>query len=347
MSNLIAPEFANIANKINNNSVPVVFFRGNLFNATVRDAKILKNTKIFYEEKNNIYTTTLSINQRHKDLFLYLLYAEKSDIQPDGSFISYISLYEIAKLMGYKHPKKDGKKIKKLLKDLQMTVIEVRDKITGERGFAFNLINGFWYDGDKYAIKISEDVAKYLIYSTTVYIPKELVYKLISIQEARIKALITYIFSNRPAKYGTGFYTICEKLDITDKYKKSRFKKVIKENAELLSEFGILYQDEKFFLQKEKIGIKFYHALSDKELKTHQQKQIEKVKPQIINAKVEVLITNALGRQEQVSCIICDVKPVDENLTSWQPIAQEVNNPSITYPLRTGTKEELEKKYRT
>jgi hypothetical protein len=108
----------------------------------------------------------------------------------------------------------------------------------------------------------------------------------------------------------------------------------------LLSEFGIILSDDKFTLSKD-IGLKFYHALSESEIEAYEQNQLEKERPQIINAKTEVLITNALGHQEQVPCIICDVRPFNEDKTIWQPIAQEANNPSITYPLKPGTKEEL------
>jgi len=144
MNNLKAPEFALLAEKINQKTIPVIMLRGNLFNPTVRDVKIYKQPKVFLEDKDYIYTTTLNLNQKHKQVFLYLLYsATKSDIKPDGSFDARISLYQLAKTLGYARPRGSNPKIKKMLDELQMTVIKVKSK-TEEKGFTFNLIDRYY-----------------------------------------------------------------------------------------------------------------------------------------------------------------------------------------------------------
>ena len=346
MSVLKAPEFALLAEKVNKKTVPAIMLRGNLFNPTVRDVKICKQPKVFLEDKDYIYTTTLNLNQKHKQVFLYLLYnATKSDIRPDGGFDARISLYHLAKTLGYARPRSSNPKIKKILDELQMTVIKVKSK-TVEKGFTFNLIDRYYFDNLDYVIQIPAEIAQWITYTTTVHIPEELIIKLFSVQDARLNATITYLYSNRISENGLKLDTVCEKLGINKPNRKSEFKRAIKDNTKLLNEFGIILENDSFKLSKN-IGLKFYHALSDKELKTYEQKQIEKAKPQIINAKIEVLMTNALGQQERIDCIICDVKPFNQEMTIWQPIAQEANNPNITYQLTPGTKEELEHKLKT
>jgi hypothetical protein len=345
MNNLKVPEFAILAEKINQKTIPVIFLRGNLFNPTVRDVKIYKQPKVFYEDKDNIFTTTLNLNQKHKEVLLYLLYnATKSDIRADGSFDAKISLYNLAKTLGYKRPRGSNPKVKKLLDELQMTVIKVKSK-TSEKGFTFNLIDRYYFDNLDYVIQIPAEIAQYIAYTTTVHIPEVLVYKLFTVKNARINALITYLYANRISYNGIKLDTVCKKLGIIKANRISEFKADIKDNTELLSEFGIILSDDKFTLSKD-IGLKFYHALSESEIEAYEQKQLEREKPQIINAKTEVLITNTLGQQEQIPCIICDVVYFDRNKKLWQPIAQEANNPEITYPLTPAAKEELEQKFK-
>jgi len=336
------PEFANLTEKINNNCLPVDYFRKNLFNATIKDSYELRRKKIVYDDGITIIKVDRSLNQRHRDLLsIIMIDNELKKVMKDGCIVIRTKLYRLAKKM-YPNSKNAKHRIKELFNDMRKTLIYIKQN---NKEFSHTLLGNYFYDieNDDYAIVIPSETSKYIIYTVGISIPKHINDEIIKIKNAQLKALISYILSNRKFKYGIHFDTICEKLDIknTDKNRaKSKFKKVVKDNINLLkNKFGILFENNKFYLEEQLV--KFYHALSDKELKAYEQKQIEKAKPQIINAKTEVLITNALGYQEQVPCIICDVRPFNQEMTIWQPIAREVNNPSITYPLTPGTKEDL------
>lgn len=344
---LYPPEFANLTEKVNNNCLPVDYFRKNLFNATIKDSYELKRKKIVYDDGVTIIKADRSLNQRHRDLLsIIMIDNEFKKVMKDGAIVIRTKLYRLAKKM-YPNSKNAKHRIKELFNDMRKTLIYIKQN---NREFSHTLLGNYFYDieNDDYAIVIPSETSKYIIYTVGVSIPKHINDEIVKIKNAQLKALISYMLSNRKFKYGIHFDTICEKLDIKNTAKsraKSKFKKTVRDNINLLRDkFGILFKNDKLYSEEQLV--EFYHALSDKELKTYEQKQIEKAKPQIINAKIEVLMTNALGQQERIDCIICDVKPFNQEMTIWQPIAQEANNPNITYQLTPGTKEELEHKFK-
>jgi hypothetical protein len=258
-------EFANLTLKVNNAAIPVDYFRKNLFNATLRDSYDLKRKKIIYDDGDMTIRCDRSLNQRHRDLFSLLGYEKKGKIAPDGSYVIKTSLYKLAKKMGYKYPVKDVTKVKRLLEDLQKTLIEVKQ---GKRALTHTLLGPSYYDerDDRYIIKIPADTSRYLIYSYAMAIPKEIMEKIVLIKSAYLKATISHLLSHKPTKNGIGLKAICGRLEINGRVRRSRFRKEIRENVSLLRDFGIDYDDEtQIFLVKEKTT-KFYHALDNKQL---------------------------------------------------------------------------------
>ena len=267
------PEFANLTKKINNNCIPVDYFRKSLFNATVRDSYDLKRKKIIYEDDKQIIRVDRSLNQKHRDLFATLMYEQKSKIQSDGSFYIKTKLYQLAKKLSYKYPAKDTEKVKKLLDDMKKTLIQVTNK-SAKKGFTHSLVGTYYFDDDDYIIHIPAQTAKYLIYTFAMSIPSRINQKIVSINDAKLKALISFLLSNKKLENGIRFDTLCEKIEITKPNRKSEFKKLVEQNIELLKQFKIKYKDDKFYLKKE--IVKFYHALSDEEFKNYELKQEKK-----------------------------------------------------------------------
>ncbi len=273
---LFNAEFANLALKVKNNAVAVDYFRKNLFNATVRDSYDLKRKKIIFQNEDMTIKCDRSLNQRHRDLFALLAHERKSKIFKDGSYYVKTSLYRLAKKMGYRDPHKRTHLIRELLDDMRKTLLFVK---IGHRELSHSLIGRAWYDEleDIFIVEIPAETSRYLIYSYAMSIPKDLNEKIVQIphKKAKSKALISYLLANRPTENGISFKAICEKLDITDKSKKSRFKKEILENLELLQEFGIEYnQDQNIFYVREQ-KTKFIHALDDKQLFASCKKELK------------------------------------------------------------------------
>jgi len=270
---LQAPEFANLVEKVNHNCIPVDYFRKNLFVATIKDSYDLKRKKTIFDDGKTVIKVDRSLNQRHRDLLSILMYEEKSDVESNGRFYIRTKLYQLAKKLGYKSPGKATNRVYEMVIDMSKTMIYVNQN---NRVYNHSLIGDGYYnkEDDTYIIEIPPATAKYLIYNVGVSIPEEINQKIINIKNAQLKALVSFMLSNKRLENGIGFDTICEKIEIrnTDKSRaKSKFKKIVKENAELLAEFGIFLKDKKFYLEKQKV--EFYHALSNKELKNYELKQ--------------------------------------------------------------------------
>ena len=271
-------EYMHLANKVNNNCLNVEYFRKSLFNTSFRGSRDLERKKTIYKDSKTTIKVDRSLNQKHRDLLSLLPYEKKSKVAEDGSYYIKTSLYSLAKKMRYKYPVKDTEKVKILLEDMQKTLIQVKQK---SKIYTHTLLGHSFYDEDnfEYIIQIPAETAKYHIYSTGVSIPEKLNEKIVSIEnsKSRLKALISFMLSNKKLENGMYFNTMCEKLDIIEKTAKSKFKKQIIENLELLKEFKIKFEDDKFFLKKEKCT--FFPALSEKQIisfeKTEQDKRYD------------------------------------------------------------------------
>ena len=258
-------EYKNLSKKVNGGYIPVDYLRKNLFNATVRDSKELKRKKVIYNDNQIKITVDRSLHQKHRDLLSILFTDNKGVSKPskDGSYTIYTNLYDLAKKMNYKSPKDTTNLMYKMLNDLATTRFEIEDEFGILR---HNLIAEDYYDKDsgKYMIRIPSMTAKYHIFNWGIQIPKEVNRDIVAIPNklSKIKALVSLILSNKALKNGISFDSISDKLDILGASSKSKFKRQIRENQELLNKFNIKYDEEKkiFYYQNIK-EIDFEKAL--------------------------------------------------------------------------------------
>jgi hypothetical protein len=331
------PEFANLVEKVNANCVAVDYFRKSLFNATVRDSYGLRRKKIIYQDNKTIIRVNRSLNQRHRDLFTTLMYEQKSKIQSDGSFYIKTKIYKLAKII-YPDSKNAKHRIKELLDDMRVTDIEVK---RGHITLNHTLLGMSYYndDDDNYMIHIPAQTAKYLIYTFAMSIPSRINQKIVSINDAKLKALISFLLSNKKLENGIRFDTICEKLEIINKSSKSKFKKTIRDSTELLKQFKIKYKDDKFYLKKE--IVKFYHALSDEEFKNYELKQEKKTELASLVGKEIVL--------QDDRYILCGIKPetdkTKDNYNCYNILLKTVNEQQMGIIRTSYTTQEKTIKY--
>lgn len=262
---LTKPELTNLTYK--KASIPVDYFRKNLFNATTRESKELKKPKVIYDDGKNKILVNRSLHQRHRDL-LSLLFTENKNIEISntGDIKIYTSLYSLAKAMGYKDIRGSTEIIKGFFYDLRNTELTFKTK---DQNVKFNEMGGHKIIGEykldtktnDYIIIIPEQTNKFKILNYTVEIGKELNRKIIAIPNnlAKIKALVSYMLSNQALKNGISFDKICDKLDIQNE-NKSRFKKELLENIELLQEFNIIFSEETKIFKYEQIEDIKFHA---------------------------------------------------------------------------------------
>lgn len=271
-------ELINLKNK--KNTVPVEYFRKNLFNATTRESRELNRKKTIFDDGKNKIQVNRSLHQRHRDLLslIFLDNIKVSEPNKDGSYYIHVSLYNLSKKMGYS-PLQGINKVVKYIEDLHSTLMTVDIKQEGE--IRHTLIGDSYYDKYKskeFIIEIPSLTAKYHILNFSVEIPREINRKIIQIPNkyAKTKALISYLLSNQALKNGISFENVCDKLDIV-KENKSRFKKELKENTELLAEFNIFFNQETNIIKYEQIcDIKFHRAIKPDEIvEIIEQEQID------------------------------------------------------------------------
>lgn len=262
---LTKPELTNLTHK--KASIPVDYFRKNLFNATTRESKELKKPKVIYDDGKNKILVNRSLHQRHRDL-LSLLFTENKNIEISniGDIKIYTSLYSLAKAMGYKDIRGSTEIIKGFFYDLRNTELTFKTK---DQNVKYNEMGGHKIIGEykldtktnDYIIIIPEQTNKFKILNYTVEISKELNRKIIAIPNnlAKIKALVSYMLSNQALKNGILFDNVCNKLDIQNE-NKSRFKKELLENIELLQEFNIIFNEETKIFKYEQIEDIKFHA---------------------------------------------------------------------------------------
>lgn len=311
-------EYANLASKANAGALPVEYFRKNLFNATTRTSKDLKRNKTIFDNGREAIQVTRSLHQKHRDV-LSILYTDNLGVlkpKSDGSYQIRTNLYHIAKEMGYKNPSDATHLIKDFLFDMRHTDI-VYKKDGKEVGHS--LLGDYQYDKDsgEYHVNIPAMTAKMQILNYAVEIPKEINKKIVAIPNnlSKIKALVSYLLSNQGMKNGIGFDTVCDKLDIDDAANRSRFKKQVKDNTDLLRSFNIEYENDKFIYRQIE-SIKFQRGVKESEIisiiaSEEEQKEIERYgfdKKLIIGKYLEHKTQSVLGTEEVVRSKIIDIE---------------------------------------
>ena len=264
---LTKPEYKNLCKKANKGFLPVDYFRKSMFNSTFRDSFFLKRKKTIYDDGNTIIKVNRSLNQKHRDLLSILMYEKNTKPEKDGSYRIITSIYQLAKKMGYKNPKDATHIIYNLLDDLANTRVYTRNEKT-KLNIDHHLMGYYQYNDEMshYEIEVPAHTAKYTIFTTGVLIPQDINTKIVQIpnNKSKLKALISFLLSNKKLKNGIGFSSVCDKLDIVKADMKSKFKRQVKDNLDLLQEFQISFTDDKFYLSEE--IVEFERAITDKDI---------------------------------------------------------------------------------
>ncbi len=252
-------------------SIPVEYFRKNLFNATARESRELTRNKTIYDDNQTKIQVNRSLHQRHRDLLSIIFTDNKGTTTPakDGSYYIHTSLYDLSKKMGYS-PLQGINIINKFLGDLQQTLMTIDTKNVGV--VRHQLLGKSYFDKyntKEFKIEIPSYTAKYHIFNFSVEIPKEINQKIIAIPSkyAKTKALVSYILSNKALKNGITFENVCNKLDIPTKNMMSKFKRELIDNKQILEEFNIVFDEETKIIKYQKLeGVKFHRGISKEEI---------------------------------------------------------------------------------
>lgn len=264
-------EYANLRIKQKDGFINSNFFRKNIFNSTSRGKKIqYKKPKIIWQkEKREKIAVSHSLHQKHADI-LSLIHTDYISITKptiNGSYTVYLSLYKLAKMMGYKYPAKATEKVKNFINDLRWTDFVVTDENWEYR----NTILGSAYfseQKDVFIIEISGKSAKILAHTTGIKFDKELTHKIVAIPDklSKIKSIIRYVLSSKPTTQGISLEYLFVNFDIgqkgteqTKRNKKFEFKNQLKSNKDLLESFNIEYneKDKKIYYKKQLEEITF------------------------------------------------------------------------------------------
>lgn len=249
-------EKANITTKARHGYMNAELFRRNMFNATSRSPhKEYKKHKVIYKAGENEIRVSHPLHQKHADI-LSLIFTDNigvSPIESDGSYIVNVSLYDIAKKMGYKYPAKSVVKVVDFINEMRRSDFVIADKF-GK--YSFSILGKSYHDEIRnvFQIQIPSDSAKVLALSTGLKIEKTLNSKIVQIPDklVKIKALVRYVISHKPSANGFTLEHIFSLFDIGTSGKdsvrrrdRSVFRRQLRENRDILEEFNIVFDDKK------------------------------------------------------------------------------------------------------
>ena len=273
-------EYSNLRIKQKEGFINSNFFRKNIFNSTSRGKKIqYKKPKVIWQkDKKEKIAVSHSLHQKHADI-LSLIHTDYIDITKptiNGSYTIYLSLYRLAKMMGYKYPNKATEKVKSFINDLRWTDFVVTDENWEYR----NTILGSAYFSERkdvFIIEVSGKSAKILAHTTGIKFDKELTHQIVAIPDklSKIKAIIRYMLSSKPTTQGITLEYLFVNFDIgqkgteqTKRNKKFEFKNQLKENKDLLESFNIEYNEaeKKIYYKKQLEEITFELGINTNKL---------------------------------------------------------------------------------
>lgn len=217
---MVPQEYASLSEKKSKGYMNADMFRKNLFNAASRGSRILykRPKRIWTGKDGNNVSVSHSLHQKHADV-LSLIYSERfKSTKPneDGSYSIYISLYAIAKAMGYRHPKSGADKVKKFINELRWTdlVIESNDGAILRTTILDDAV--YSHEHDTFLIAIKGRNAKILAHATGIKFGKTLNREIVSIPDnlSKLKAMIRFVISSKPTKHGYTIDLFFEKFGI-------------------------------------------------------------------------------------------------------------------------------------
>lgn len=264
---LLKEEYANLRTKQKDGFMNANFFRRNMFNATSRGKRLqYQRPKVVWQQsKNKKVAVSHSLHQRHADV-LSLIHSDNIGItkpKKDGSYDIYLSLYRLAKLMGYKDPHKRTDDVKQFINDLRWTDFVVTTK-DGE--YRNTILGRAYFDEfkDKFIVKVDGDSAKILAHTTGIKFGRDITHRIVSIPNKlpKLKALVRYVISSKPTSNGYTMEHIFERFGIgqtgseqTKRNQKSDFRKQLIDNEDLLNSFNIIYhRDNQKIYYTEQLG---------------------------------------------------------------------------------------------
>lgn len=279
---LLSEEYKSVHSK--QNMIDVDLFRKVIFSPTSRGLKYeYKEPKIIWEGENKKVSISHFLHQKHADILslIHTDYIEMEKPNKDGSYRIFISLYRLAKLMGYKYPEKATSKVRQFINDIRWTDFIVD---TEDIELRTTILSDAYFDRRKevFIIEVGSKSAKIITYATAIKMEKSLTHQIVNISSnlPRIKALVRYMLSSKPTKYGLTMEHLFKRLEVikenTSKKNnsayKSKFKKELLDNQKFLENFNLIYNEE-----EEKIYYTQQHKEVTFELALNKEKMVQKL----------------------------------------------------------------------
>ena len=251
------------------NKYPISFLRSSIFKPTKSlEVKYLKKSRKIYEDSKYIIKSNAVLSQRHKDLLLIL---SKLPLLPRGdTYVIPLTIYQIAKMLGYKNPNSVLIKVKELIQDLSKVSLEISD-IENKLGVDFTIFQSLVRDeeNNRYILVLNPFFAEYIFSSICViFNNEEIVNKIVSIENPNLKAFVTLVYTNKQ-DFKMNIKDIVEKMELKG-MQKTRFLKALRENKEFLkNEFQIEYNEEEGIVILLDKQVEFYYPQKKQNLLTN------------------------------------------------------------------------------
>jgi len=333
---LVPEEYSALREKQKKGYLNADFFRSNMFNATTRGKRVeYKNPKKIYEDKNkNIYISH-PLHQRHADV-LSLIHSDCDMVtkpNEDGSYSILISLYKIAKLMGYENPNSDNSKVKKFINDLRGTDFIEQDKSIPSLKRGYKILGDYILDEntEKFFITVSGKSAKVLAYATGIKFEREIAHKIVKTKPPKVKAIVRYMLSNRTSDKGVTVNWFLERFDITTSDKQSKFRGELKKNIDVLAEFGITYnlEEKKLYYKKQLPEVSFSLPLNKKRVLSKIMNEDEQGRDQNTEPTDTDKYNDLIGKKFKINDEIFQVIEIKENSDDNTKINIFIYNESV------------------
>lgn len=271
-------ENINFLFKSEEGSTPTDYLRRNLFHATstIDKTKGFENAnfkRVLFENEKYSVSVNRYLHQRHKDVLTVLFTNNLKVTAPlaDGKYSIHVNLTDVARSMGYKTPRSSTWRVRELIDDLRSTdILITKKKPNGNYTKGHKFLGNFQLDekSKHYIIDIPAETARYHIVEYGVEIPLHTIKKILAIPYtlSKLKALITFMLSNKKHRNGLGIASVMESLAINTRKTRYAFKKEVNDNINVLNDFKIDYdkESEKFSLLEE---MSFERGIGEKEIR--------------------------------------------------------------------------------
>lgn len=275
----IIDEFETIKEKFNDSTSTVdelrhaVFAPINNFTHNSKTAIELKEKKKITRKTNwgEITIENKLLSQKHKDLFdCIITYAQQVNLEDGTNTIAYTFTGNemLKKYYGENSKTRNLAGLDKLLTDMMGSVISIKANNGDKAKFQLFSFAGYKDDIGSYLVKINSDYVKFFANSLTINYSENLP-DIIKIKEPIIKAIIRLALTQKETltmkifdpSQPVGKTGILEAIGFpieVESQKKKAFK-ALKDNVDLLKQFGVYYNpsEQKNIRYKKKLDIRF------------------------------------------------------------------------------------------